>query len=256
MLQSEAIAGVMGLGPVLSGKLPKPTKILVSRGDQLVRDMAAAATEFAKLRKPAPFPETTVPRKRFQEIVDQLNQEPSLEELEQTALDYEDDLGLLVETQIIDNRYYLQSQVPTQVPFGAFSMTLLEPSDSDKARFMWQCNLIDRPLRFAELFLAGALTTVETALMRTLYPELFDVLLLSVIEEVIKAAENNDIASWEGGWKRLAMSNLLGVQVESFQNVLAWQTGFEEKTAGRPPNPGRIELAEANQTDLQKTQAR
>lgn len=256
MLQSEAITGAVGLDPVLTGKLPKPTKALFSRGDQLVKDMTAAGKEFAELRRPAPFPETTVSRKRFQEIVDSLNKDLSLEDVEPTVSEYDGSLGLLIQTQLIDNRFYLQSQVPTQVPFGAFSMTLLEPSDSDKARFMWQCNLIDRPLRFAELFLAGALTTVETALMRTLYPELFDVLLLSVIDEVIKAAENNDIASWEGGWKRLAMSNLLGVQVDSFQNVLAWQTGFEEKTAGRPPNPGRIELAEANQTDLQKTQAR
>jgi hypothetical protein len=218
--------------------------------------MADAAKQFAELSKPAPFPETTVPRKQFQEIVEQLTRDLPLEDVEETIDGYDSDLGLMVQTQLIDNRFYLQAQIPTQVPFGAFKMTLIEPSDSDKARFMWQCNLIDRPLRFAELFLAGALTQVETALMRTLYPELFDVLLMAVIDEIIAAAENDKLASWEGGWKRLAMSNLLGVQVDTFQNVMTWQTGFEEKTAGRPPSPGRIELAEANATDTQKTQAR
>jgi hypothetical protein len=256
MLEQESLVATLGLAAATTGTLPKFTLARAKSAESVIEYFEKAASKFAALKKPAPFPETTVARNQFDKIVQDLNKEIPPEYFAKELDQYPDDIAVLVESQLVDNRYYLQAQIPTQVPFGSFNMTLLEPSDSDKARFMWQCNLIDRPERFADLFLAGALTTVETALMRALYPALFDVLLFAVIDEIIDAVDSNNIASWEGGWKRLAMSNLLGVQVDSFQNVLAWQTGFEEKTAGRPPNPGRIELAEANQTDLQKTQAR
>lgn len=256
MLEQELLAAELGIGPVLDGKLPKYSDALMNRALRIEKQFLDAAKEFAKLKKPAAMPEITVPRKEFDQIVQALNEDWKPATVEASMDAWPPELYPMIEMQLIETRIYLQPQIPTQVPFGAFQMSLIEPSDSDKARFMWQCNLVDRPIRFAELFLAGALTTVETALMRTLYPALFDLFLFALFDEIVDAVDRNDIASWEGGWKRLAMSNLLGVQVESFQNVLAWQTGFEEKTAGRPPNPGRIELAEANQTDLQKTQAR
>jgi hypothetical protein len=256
MLEQELIAAEIGLWPVVTGKLPKYSDALINRAMRIQKEFRDVAKKFGEISKPLPMPEATILRKDYDKVVEGLNTEWDSDIVAENMAQWPDELYAMVEMQLLENRIYLQPQVPTQVPFGSFQMTLIEPSDSDKARFMWQANLVDRPQRFAELFLAGALTQVETALMRTLYPALFDVFLFALIDEIVAAAMDNKIASWEGGWKRLAMSNLLGVQVDSFQNVLAWQTGFEEKTAGRPPNPGRIELAEANQTDLQKTQAR
>lgn len=252
MLEQELLAATLGIDATLYGKVPKFTQSRLASARNIEKQFIALAAEFADRSRPGPMPEVTVSRKRFIEIVDALNNDQGDPDLST----YPQPLDTMLAVQLADNRVYLQTQLPTMVPYGTFSLNLVEPSDSDKARFMWQANLIDDPVRFGYLFCAGALTTVETALMRTLFPALFDVLLLAVMDEAEQAILDNKIQNWEGGWKRLAMSNLLGVQVDTFQNVLAWQTGFEEKTAGRPPNPGRIELAEANATDLQKTQAR
>lgn len=252
MIEIELIVGTMGLDKVLADRLPKYSKSLLDKASTTLKDFKAGATEFATRNKPGSTPDETFGLKNFQDLSEKLLAEQELVDVVEGLASWPVDLQIEISVLVADIKAYLREQLPQSHVSGSFSGVFTEPSDSDQFRFLWQANLVDDVRRFSDLLNSGAITPVESAIMRTLFPQTHDYLLVEVMDKVLDAVVSGDSESWEGSWRKPALSGLLGVPVMNFSDVMGYQSGVEEKTAGRPKQAGSVQIANVNLTDNQK----
>lgn len=257
MIEIELLVGTMGLEAILADKPPKYSAALMARAAATLKEFRAGADTFASSNHPGPLPKENYEIARnFEEIVTKLEQSTAVETVADGLASWPAELQMPLIVQMADVRAYLAQQVPTQVVTGAFSGFKLPPSDSDKFRFLWQANLVDDVTKFADLLNSGAITPIESALMRTLFPMTHDYLLIEVLDRVMAAAVDDKLADWEGSWRKPALSGFLGVPLTTFEDTMQMQTGMAEKTAGRPKGAGSLQMAQINQTGNQAMEAR
>ena len=252
MIEIELIVGTMGLDKILADKLPKYNPHLLTKAASTLRAFRKGAGEFADSAKPGSMPDEKYELKDYDDLVAMLQEEPEIMSVIEGLETWPSELQTEIMVKIADVKAYLQGQMPQQQMSGSIASFPLPPSDSDKFRFLWQANLCDDVRTFIDLLNAGAITPIESALMRTLFPETHDYLLVEVMDKVMDAAVAGDMQEWEGSWRKPALSGFLGVPVTNFQDVMQNQTGFQEKTAGRPKEPGSVQVASSNLTDNQK----
>lgn len=252
MIEIELIVGTMGLKNILADKLPRYSEALLKRAASVLKDFRQGAEEFADSTEPRSLPEETIDYSDYDKLSQSLLLDQEVVEAAEGLASWPTELQMELLVQIADVKAYLQGQLPRNELKGAISAVSIEPSDSDKFRFLWQANLVDDVRVFVGLLNSGAITPIESALMRTLFPQTHDYLLVEVMDRVLDAVVAGKTDDWEGGWRKQALSGLLGIPVASFQDVMTWQTGMEEKTAGRPKDPDAVQVAQMNLTDNQK----
>lgn len=252
MLEIELIVGTMGLDALYRDKLPRYSQALLSRSSDALKEFEKAAKSMSKRTTNDNMPEDTLDFSDYERLQRMLLEDEEILTVEEGLSSWPSELQIPLVTQIADVKWYLQNQLPLQQMSGTMVSQALEPSDSDKFRFLWQANLCNDIRRFSSLFTAGAITPLESQLMRTLFPEAHDFFVILVMDQLVQAVADGKADDWSGGWQNNAMSNLLGVPITSFEDVMNWQTGMAEKTAGRPKSSSSIQLAKMNLTDNQK----
>lgn len=252
MLEIELIVGTMGLTALFQDKLPRYSQALLSRSSDVLKEFERAAKSMSKRSGTGPMPEDDLDFSDYDRLQRMLLEDAEIVTVEEGLSSWPSELQLPLIVQIADVKSYLRNQLPLQQMSGTMAAKALEPSDSDKFRFLWQANLCNDIRRFSSLFTAGAITPIESQLMRTLFPEAHDFFVILVMDQLVQAVADGKADDWSGGWQNNAMSNLLGVPIASFEDVMNWQTGMAEKTAGRPKSNSSIQLAKFNLTDNQK----
>ena len=252
MIEIELIVGTMGINALFKDKLPKYSPALLKRAASTLKEFEQAAKQLSEQSNVSRLPKDEFAFSEYQELVDLVNAEQEMLTVAEGIDFWPETLQIPLLVQIADVKMYLQSQVPTQVMSSGLGSSFLEPSDSDKFRFLWQANLANDITSFGDVFLAGGITPLESAVMRTLFPMAHDYFVIAVMDQLITAAVNKELDSWEGGWQKPAISALLGVPVTSFSDVLQNQTGMAEKSVGRPKGPGSVQLAQLDLTTSQK----
>lgn len=256
MIEIELIVGTMGLDKILEDKLPKYSASLLTKAGSTLKAFREGASVFADSNKPKDLPDETYSLSDFDDLMKSIQNDLEFETAAEAMETWPSELLPELMTLIADVKAYLGQQVPQQVVSGSMSGTYLTPSDSDKFRFLWQANLVDDVRRFIDLLNSGAITSVESSLMRTLFPETHDYLIVEVMDKVLDASVEGKVETWEGTWRKQALSGLLGVPVMSFTDVLQYQTGMEEKTAGRPKQQGAVQIAQMDFTSNQAMDTR
>lgn len=252
MIEIELIVGTMGLKNILAGKLPKYSGALLSKAGSTLKAFRDGAVAFSEQNKPSDSPDETYSLSDFDQLMIEIQNDLQMDEAAKAMESWPSELLPELMILIADVKAYLGQQVPQQVVSGSISGTYLPPSDSDKFRFLWQANLVDDVRRFIDLLNSGSITPIESALMRTLFPQTHDYLVIEVMDKVLDAAVRGKAETWEGTWRKQALSGLLGVPVMNFQDVMQYQTGMEEKTAGRPKSGNAVQIAKM---DLSSNQA-
>lgn len=252
MIEIELIVGTFGLDKILADRLPKFSKSLLDKAGTTLKAFKAGASEFSDRNKPGSMPDETYGLKDFQDLQKALQNDQEIVDVVEGLATWPTELQTELLVLIADVRAYLNSQLPQQQVSGSFAGRFVQPSDSDTFRFLWQANIIDDIRRFSDLLNSGAITPVESALMRTLFPMTHDYLVIEVMGQVLEAVVDGRADTWEGSWRKPALAGLLGVPIMNFSDVMGYQTGMAEKTAGRPKGPGAIQIANFNLTDNQK----
>lgn len=252
MIEIELIVGTMGLDKILADKLPKYNKSLLDRAGTTLKAFKNGARDFSQMTEPGNLPDEALSLDDFDRISEDLLQDQEITDVIESLATWPTDLQMELSVLIADIKAYLGNQLPTNQVTGSIMSHSLPCSDSDKFRFMFQANLTNDIRTFVELLNSGAITPIESALMRTLFPETHDYLIVEIMDKVLDATVDGSIDDWEGGWRKSALSGLLGVSVSSFQDVMQYQTGMQDKTAGRPKGPGAVQVAGFNLTDNQK----
>ncbi len=255
MIEIELIVGTMGLDKILSGKLPRYSAALLGRAASTLKAFRNGAKQFAESDSTGALPEWKYDLSEFDQLSAQLQSDVSEEDITASLETWPSEFQIELMVKIGDIKAYLGEQLPTNRVVGAISGYSLTPSDSDKFRFLFQANLVDDIRTFSDLLNSGAITPIESALMRTLFPQTHDYLVIEIVDRVVQAIVDKEIDQWEGGWRKPALSGLFGVPVASFSDIMQMQTGMEEKTAGRPKGPGALQVAQFSQTDSQKLDA-
>ncbi len=252
MIEIELIVGTMGLDKILADRLPRYSEALLKRASGVLKEFKAGAKEFAESDEPSGLPDSVIEYSQYEQLIQKMLDDQEFAELTEGLESWPSELQIEILTQIADVKAYLNAQAPRNEMVGAISATQVEPSDSDKFRFLWQAELVNDIRGFVGLLNSGAITPIESALMRTLFPQTHDYLLVEVMDKVLDAVVAGKADEWEGSWRKTALSGFLGVPVTSFRDVMTWQTGMEDKTAGRPKGPGSVQIASMNLTDNQK----
>ena len=252
MIEIELIIGTMGLEKLLNDKLPKYNPHLLSKAASTLKAFRKGAKEFSEMNKPGAMPEEKYGISEYDELAEMLQEEAEITSVIEGLETWPTELQTEIMVKIADVKAYLSGQLPQEQVVGAIASFNLPPSDSDKFRFLWQANLCDDIRTYIDLLNAGAINPIDSAIMRTLFPETNDYLVIEVMGKVLEAAVDGKMQEWEGSWRKAALSGLLGVPVTTFSDVMQAQTGFAEKTAGRPKGPGAVQIASANLTDSQK----
>lgn len=252
MIEIELIVGTLGLDKILGDKLPRYSKSLLDKAGTTLKAFKNGATEFADKDKPGSLPDETYGLRDYQDLAEKLQSEAEIVDVVEGLASWPSEMQVEIMVLIADIKAYLGGQLPQQQVSGSFSGVFTEPSDSDQFRFLWQANLVDDIRRFVDLLNSGSITPLESTLMRTLFPETHDYLIVEVMDRVLDAVVAKETESWEGSWRKPALSGLLGVPVANFQDVMGYQTGMAEKTAGRPKEGGAVQIASVNLTDNQK----
>lgn len=256
MIEIELIVGTMGLDNILADKLPRYSKSMLDKAGTTLKAFREGAEEFAKSNKPGKLPQERYGLKYFEQLVEALQTEQELLDIEEGLASWPSELQVEVIVLIADIKAYLSQQIPQQEVMGSFAGLPVTPSDSDQFRFLWQANLIDDIRKFIDLLNSGSITPIESAIMRTLFPQTHDYLVIEVMDKVLDATVSGKIYEWEGSWRKAALSGLLGVPIMSFSDVAQFQTGMAEKTAGRPKGPGAIQIAQTNLTTNEAQETR
>lgn len=252
MIEIELIVGTMGLEKVLADKLPKYSKSLLDKAGSTLKSFKAGAADFAQKNQPGKMPDETFGLSDFEDLQAMLTSEQEIVDAIEGLASWPTEFQMEISVLVADIKAYLGQQLPQQQVTGAFSGTFIAPSDSDQFRFLWQANLVDDIRRFVDLLNSGSITPIESALMRTLFPQTHDYLVIEVMDKVLDAVIQGGTENWEGSWRKPALSGLLGVPIMNFSDVMGYQTGHEEKTAGRPKGAGAVQIANVNLTDNQK----
>ncbi len=255
MIEIELIVGTMGLDKILADKLPKYSAALLSRAGGTLKAFKNGAKDFSEMDEPGNLPEDRYGLDDFDELSKMLQDDQELDDVIEGLATWPTEMQMEVMVLIADVKTYLGQQLPTNQVTGSISAYSLPCSDSDKFRFLFQANLANDIKTFIDLLNSGGITPLESALMRTLFPQTHDYLVIEVMDRVLEASADGTIDEWEGGWRKAALSGLLGVPVASFSDVMSYQTGMEEKTAGRPKGPGSVQVAQYNLTDNQNLEA-
>lgn len=256
MIEIELIVGTMGLESILSDKLPKYSKALLDKASSTLNIFRRGAEDFAKMNQPGSLPDENYSLKTFEEITEKLLEDQEMLPVVESLASWPSDLQIELLVLLADVKAYLSAYIPANEVSGALMGFDVPVSDSDKFRFMWQANLVDDIRKFVDLLNAGAITPLESELMRTLFPQTHDYLLIEVMDKMLEAAVDGSISSWEGGWRKQALSGFLNVPIASFTDIMQFQTGMQQKTAGRPKGPGAVQMAQMNLTNNQKVDTR
>lgn len=254
MIEIELIVGTMGLKNVLGDRLPKYSQALLNKAGATLKTFKAGADEFYTRNRPGQLPDETFKLKDYQSLSEMLQNDQEMLSAVEGLASWPSELQMALQVQIADVKAYLGQQLPQQTVVGTFSGSYLDPSDTDKFRFLMQANLCDDVTRYIDLLNSGAITPIESGLMRTLFPMTNDYLVIEVMDKVMEAALNKKVESWEGTWRKNALSGLLGIPIMSFSDVMTYQTGMQEKTAGRPKGPGAVQIAKMDLTENQAIQ--
>lgn len=256
MIEIELIVGTMGLENILADKLPKYSKTMLTKAGTTLKAFRDGAEEFARLNSPGKLPQESYGLKYFEKLSEDLQKEQEVVDSVAGLASWPEELQMEVSILVADIKAYLTEQLPQQEIMGTFAGMPVTPSDSDQFRFLWQANLIDDVRKFVDLLNSGAITPLESALMRTLFPQTHDYLVIEVMDQVLEATVSGKIYEWEGSWRKSALSGLLGIPVASFSDVAGFQTGMAEKTAGRPKGPGAIQIANMNLSTNERMETR
>lgn len=251
MIEIELIVGTMGLRQILADKLPRFSKSLLDRAGTTLKAFKGGAKDFAEMNKPGRLPDEAFTLDDFDDLSKLLQDEQEIMTAIEGLATWPSELQMEVTVLVADVKAYLMQQLPTNQVTGSMAGFSLPPSDSDKFRFIWQANLCNDIREFVSLLNSGSITPIESTLMRTIFPQTHDFLIVEVMDHVLDATVSGDIEEWEGSWRKPALSGLLGVPVDNFQDVMQAQTGLQEKTAGRPKQAGALQTAQLNLTTNQ-----
>ncbi len=249
MISSEWLTGTIGLEAYFGLKSPKvaPTQLKQAlRAETYIQNRADA---WANSKRPARLESNPIPLTQYDQIITSLNH-PYQAHPDIRAIPHEFSLDFL--TAFLDIGNYLQQHEPSLKISQGFLGREIEPPDSDKIRFLWICNMINDLRRVFDLLDSGALTHVEATTFKELFPEtalLTAVTYLRTGINFIYDKQKPTLASWQIA----GLSALMGVPVADFNDVVAWQAGYDQSPGpGRPAVAKPVNLADSNLTDSQK----
>ena len=251
MIEIELIIGTMGLKKIFHNKFPRYSPALFAKASRVLKEFDKSAKELS-MKSPNPVPNDVYSFSDYDELKDMIHADRDHAEVIDGLATWPDQLQMPLVALLSSVKEFLSMQLPTEQGGGTLSLEFLEPSDSDKFRFLWQANLLEDITRFGELFTSSAITPIESKLMRTLFPAAHDYFVTQVMMEVVDKVVAEETADWSGGWQNPAISALLGIPIATLADTMTWQTGHAEKTAGRPKGTGSVQLAQYNLTDNQK----
>ena len=248
MSTPEWIVGTIGLQDFFGVRPIRLTKPQVLQALNVEKYIKGRAKVWADSKKPAKLPKLPFNVSDYDQLVTALHLPDSAQpDISQVDEEFQLDIA----AQFIDISHFLASQEPALRMSQGFISREIEPPDSDKARFVWTCNILEDIHLVYDLLDAGALTQVEATAFKTLYPEtafLTAKAYMSSAIDYVYDEEKPTIASWQA----LGLSALMGVPVSDFQSVLTWQAGYSStKGPGRPPSQAP-NLAGQAATDSQR----
>lgn len=138
----------------------------------------------------------------------------------------DDQLSMVTTHKMLE---YLQANVPKS-PYNPGSLVInANPniSDSDKYHFLFKCRLADNPLHMLSLLSSGQYTTLDDAIISTIYPEIYQYITSEIITEIL-----NTYTDFIPRKQRLMLAILLGQPVISTASV---NDALEEQK--RQPQP-------------------
>lgn len=253
MIFDEWYLGSLGIEAYFGKRKPRISMADVNAAAKADETITRYAKEFAAAAKPNRFPEEGVKISKYDEIAEELMDEPR-GVIESWQEKMPDEIQDAFQVMKLDVHNYLKSQLPVQPISGGIFATPLPPSDTDVQRFMWQVQVIDDIEYALKMMNAGAFSMVENLCLRTLFPDVHTAIVLGYLNALIDHAQETKEA-YTASWKLSSLSGLTGMPITSYQDVMGYQTGFEEKEAGQPMKPGTIKIASANATDTQKIEA-
>lgn len=256
MIEIELIVGTLGLEKILADKLPKYSQSLLTKAGSTLKTFKAGAKEFAEKNNPGSLPDEQFGLEDFKDLSLKLQMDQDITEAIEGLATWPTEMQTEIMVLIADIKVYLGQQLPQQQVTGTFSGSFIDPSDSDKFRFLWQANLVNDIRGFVDLLNSGSITPIESALLRTLFPQTHDYLVIEVMDKVLDAAIDGSVETWEGTWRKPALSGLLGIPIMNFSDIGALQSGFAEKTVGRPKGPGAIQMAGVNLSENDRMEAK
>ena len=248
MQPTEWLVGGIGLLEYF-GNSPVQLKSSVVRralkGDEYIQTRAKA---WASSKKPEKLPKLPFNVGDYDQLVTALHL-PQIAQPDISRVD--DQYSMDIVCHFMDIAAYLAEKEPALKISRGFIAREIEPPDSDKARFVWACNILDDVTLIFDLLDAGALTVVESDVFRTLYPEIAfataKAYMLAAISYIYDE-QKPTIASWQS----VGLSALMGVPVSDFNDVMTWQAGYSPtKGPGRPPSQAP-DLAGQSATDSQR----
>lgn len=233
MQSTEWLVGSIGLLKYFGHAPVQITSSAIRRalkGDEYIKSRAKT---WAASKKPAKLPKLPFNVGDYDQLVTALHL-PQLAQPDISRID--DGYSMDVVCHFMDIAAYLTEKEPALKMSQGFIAREIEPPDSDKARFVWACNILDDVNLVFDLLDAGALTVVESDVFRTLYPEIAyetaKAYMLAAISYIYDE-QKPTIASWQS----VALSALMGTPVSDFNDVLTWQAGYSStKGPGRPPS--------------------
>ncbi len=255
MIDIELIVGTMGLPAIQSGKIPKFSQAQLNRAASTLKSFRTGADTFVESNKPVKLPaEDWVSLKDLDKMYEDLEDPMATDNEHLETWPLEMQMPLLI--QFMDCRVFLSENLPARPYGGMIAAQVLPPPDSDLYRLAWQAGLLDDIRRFSDLLNSGGITPLESELMRTLFPETHDYLLVELLDRITTAVADGKTESWDGSWRAPALAAFTGVPVASFQDVMQMQTGMAQKTAGRPKGAGSLQVAKLSLTGAQAIEAR
>lgn len=248
-IQSDFLTGILGLSAYFGMKRIKITSAMIAESSNIEKTVRTRAKAWAGMTRAGKFTPSTLRVGDYDNIIAALESpyqaNPDISGL---PLDMQTD----VVVKYLDIRGWLEDNRPALKFSQGVVAREIEPSETDKTKFIWSCGMIDNVRRIFDLLDSGALSLPEALAFKDLFPELA----LFVAQEYLRATIDymyNEKKPTLSGWQLVGLSALMGVPTTSFDDVLQWQSGFDQGGGpGRPASDKTPNLAQPNLTDLQK----
>jgi hypothetical protein len=244
---NEWLLGTIGLDGYFGFRPIKITKSQLNQSARYQELLKRRAQQWAASKKPAKFQKPKYSERDYDLLVTALmSPEKALPDLTFVP----DNLSADIVSTYLNISYYLYSVQPATKISKGFLGREIEPPSSDKMRFVWACNAIDSIEFVLNLLDQGALTPAEANAFTSIYPDVAADTAVAYLKEAVNYMYDNEKPTM-ASWQLQGISALLGAPVADFNDVMQWQSGYEQQGAGRPPETKSPNIAQFNMSDMQ-----